>query len=275
MNQNMLTKVSLSILILGSLASCQPKATSQISSSISMTASSKAATVAINKNKWGFLLPLANAFVSPGIVDSTGAGVNLTNAWVCIKEIEFEAAEVHGVGEVDGSEVTFKGPYFVDLLSSTPVAMDSQQIAAAAYQRIKMKLHASGGTVPAGAPTELSNNSIFLQGVVGARNFTFKLDDSTEINIGGAKPVLPTDGGSLLIEINLANIFKQIDLTSVANNELISASARHAGVNLCNSIDLSAADIYTCIRKGLEKHANFGKDDDGNHDLGASEESVK
>ena len=138
-----------------------------------------------------------------------------------------------------------------------------------------MKLHSSGGVVPSGAPSQLSSNSIYLVGVVGARNFTFQLNDSTEINIGGANPVLPVDGGSLLIEVNLANIFKQINLSTVTNNELISASARHAGTNLCIAIDPSASDIYTCIRKGLEKHANFGKDSDGNGDLGASESKVK
>ena len=277
MKKSILSKETLSILLLGCLASCQPKATtsSQITAGISMTATSKAATVASYKNKWSFLMPQANAFISPGLVDSTGAGVNLTKAWVCIKEIEFEAAEVPGAAETDGTEVSFKGPYYVDLLSSAPTAMDTQQIAASAYQRIKMKLHSVGGVLSAGAPAELANNSIFLQGVVGARNFTFQLDDSTEINIGGPTPVVPADGGSLLIEINLANIFKQINLSTITDNEVISASARHAGTNLCVSIDPSANDIYTCIRKGLEKHADFGKDDDGNHDLGASEDSVK
>lgn len=275
MKMSLLNKEILSLILLGSLASCQPKNTAQVSSSIAMTASSKAATVASYKNKWSMLFPQANAFISPGIVDSTGSAVNLTNAWVCIKEIEFEAAEVHGASEVDGAEVAFKGPYFVDLLSSSPVTMDSQQISAGSFQRIKMKLHASGGVVPAGAPTQLSSNSIYIQGSVASKNFTFQLDDSTEVNIGGPKPVVPADGGSLLVEINMANVFKQINLTTITNNEVISASNRHAGTNLCASIDPSANDIYTCIRKGLEKHANFGKDNDGNHDLGASEDSVK
>lgn len=276
MKKSILSKASLSLVLLGCLASCQPKVTtSQITAGISMTASSKAATVASNKNIWSILLPQANAFISPSMVDSTGAGVNLTNAWVCIKEIEFEASEVPGAAEVDGDDISFRGPYYVDMLSSTPAALDTQLITAGTYQRIKMKLHSSGGVIPTGVPAQLSDNSIYLQGVVGARNFTFQLDDSTEINIGGANPVVPADGGSLLIEVNLANIFKQIDLSTVTNNEVISASARHAGTSLCNAIDASANDIYTCIRKGLEKHADFGKDSDNNGDLGASEDSVK
>lgn len=277
MKTNILTKATLSVLSLGCLASCSPKASSptMITSGIAMTATAKAATVASYNNKWSLLMPLVNAFVSPGLVDSTGTGVNLTNAWVSIKEIEFEAEEAHGTSETDGTEISFKGPYFIDLLSSSPTTIDTQQIPANTYHRIKMKLHASGGTVPQGTPAQLASNSIFIQGVVGARNFTFQLDDSTQINIGGPKPLVPADGLSLLVEINLANLFKQINFASITNNEVVSSSSRHAGANLCVSIDPNANDLYTCIRKGLEKHANFGEDLDNNHDLGANEDSVK
>lgn len=255
-----------------SIVACQPKNNNQVTASIAMTGSSKAATVAQTKSLMGLLLQQANAFISPGMVDKNGAAINLSQAWVSIKQIEFKTTEVSGAGEVDGAEVEFVGPYYVDMLSSSPVTFDTQAIASADYRRIKMKFHASSSVLPAGVPTELTNNSIFLRGTVGSNNFTFTLDDGTEVHIGGANPILPTDGSKLLIEVNLANIFKQIDMSTVTNNEVISQSARHAGSNLCAEIDPSAGDLYTCIRKGLEKHADFGEDRDGNHDLDTNED---
>lgn len=279
MNKSLVLKATAIYAAATILASCQPKtaANSMVSSSIAMTGSAKAATVAQQqktKNLLGLFLNQAYAFISPSMVDKNGGAVNLTTAWVSIKEIEFEAAETKGANEVDGSEISFSGPYYVDLLSNSPSALDTQAIPANDYRRIKMKLHASGGTLPTGVPTQLSSNSIYLVGSASGTNFSFELDDSTELNIGGANPILPKDGGSLLVEINLANIFKQIDLSGITSNELVNHSNRHAGINLCPSIDASAADLYTCIRKGLEVHADFGEDSDSNHDL-APDEDVK
>lgn len=266
-----LKMLSLIAVVMG-YTSCQPKVASQVSSSITMTGASKAATVASKPSWMSLLLNKAYAFISPGMVDKNGASINLSTAWVVIKEIEFKAEEVQGAAEVDGSEITFQGPYFVDLLSNSPSPLDTQLIPEAAYKRIKMKLHASSSTLPSAVPTQLTNNSIYFAGTVSGNNFSFELDDSTELNIGGANPVMPVDGSSLLVEVNLANIFKQIDMSGVSNNEVISHSSRHAGSNLCPMIDASAADLYTCVRKGLEAHSDFGKDNDGNDDLGDTED---
>ena len=269
-------KIASALTVAAMYSACQPAATSAalVSSSLKMTGAAKAATVAQHSPKGilGLLLNQAFAFVSPSIVDSNAVSINLTNAWVVIKEIEFEAAEIKEANEVDGSEVSFKGPYYADLLSNSPLVLDTQSIPAAPYKRIKMKLHSSSATLPSGIPLQLTNNSIFLQGTVGVNNFTLQLDDSTELSIAGANPVVPADGVSLLIEVNLANIFKQINMSTVANNEIIDSSNRHAGTNLCPSIDASANDLYTCIRKGLQTHANFGDDSDGNDDLGSTED---
>ena len=270
-------KIASALTIAAMYSACQPSANAGatlVSSNLKMTGSSKAATVAQQspRGKLSLLLNQALAFVSPGIVDSNSASINLTNAWVVIKEIEFEAAETEGAEEVDGSEVAFEGPYYVDLLSNNPVTLDTQPIPDNAYKRMKMKLHSSSAALPSGVPSELLGNSIFVQGTVGANNFTFLLDDSTELSIAGANPIVPAEGASLLVEVNLANIFKQIDMSSVTNNEVISHTNRHAGFNLCASIDASANDLYTCIRKGLETHSDFGEDKDGNDDLEPSED---
>lgn len=275
MFKNLLIKQIVGAVSIAAISSCAAKqdTAAQVAANFAMTGSAKTATVAQNKKLWSLLLPSAYAFVSPSIVDAMNNPITLSSAWVSIKEVEFEAEEIAGANEVDGNEVSFRGPYFVDLLSTDPLNLDTQSIPAASYHRIKMKFHASGGTLPASAPAQLASNSVVIAGQVNANNFEFRLDDGTEINIGGPSPVVPADGSRLLVEINLADVFKQIDMSTVTNNEIISASNRHA--TTCPQIDASAQDIYTCVRKALEKRANFGKDTDGNGDLSGSEDAVK
>lgn len=272
------TTLAATLILTVGISSCGKKSVkaSTVSSSFSMTAGSKAATVAMQKSWLDLLMPKALALVPSAIVDSTGLVINLNSSWVVVRDIEFEASELPGSGEVDGAEVTFKGPYFVDLLSIAPVVLDTQLIPASGFQRIKMKLEKSGGaTLPPGAPAALSTHSIYVTGTVGVNNFTYQSDDGTEMHLGGPKAVTPVDKGQVLVEINFSNIFKQINMSTVANNEIISSAGRHAGVNLCNLIDPSAQDIYTCIRKALEKNANVGEDADHNDSLEANEHAVK
>ncbi len=269
--------VASTAIVLGACSQANKDSASTVSVSFKMTSSGNAATVATLKPSfWNLLLNRAMAFMPSSIVDSNGATVTLNEAWVVIKEIEFKQEEVAGTDEVDGAEVEFEGPYYVDLLSSTPLALDTVSIPDQAIRRIKMKLHKAESTAPASAPAGINGNSIYVSGSVGANNFVVQMDDSTEFEIGGPTAVSATNGGDLLAQINLADVFKQIDLSGVTNNEVISSASRHSGTNLCLAIDASANDIYTCIRKGLEKHADFGEDSNGDDSLeSADDDTVK
>ena len=252
---------------------CTPKKQSEVTASFKMTGSSSAATVADNKvSPWELLLNYAHALMPTSLQDSSGLTINLTDAWVVVKEIQFKSEEVTGVEDSE-IEVEFNGPYVVDLLSSAPLVLDTQKIAEKGIRRIKMKFH-KADSLPVTAPAGLINNSIYFAGNVGGNNFTFELDDGTEVEIFGPNSFTPSENSELLVELQLANILKQVNLSTVANGEAISASNRHAGANLCNSIDPSANDIYTCVRKGLEKHAKFGVDNDRDDDLDGSDNSV-
>ncbi|MFZ3231552.1 MAG: hypothetical protein WA160_15195 [Pseudobdellovibrio sp.] len=277
MKRNFIQNGLISLVTLSQVFGCAKSAQSSsvVTSGFAMSGSSKTATVAqySNKNLFSILLPRANALVPTSMVDSAGSAITLSSAWVSIKEVEFETSEIKGVSESAGAEVSFHGPYFVDLLSNTPLTLDTQIIPQALYRRIKIQLHASGGTLPSGAPAQLSSNSIVMVGIVASKNFEFRLNDSTEMNIGGAKSVMPADGGRILVEINFADIFKQIDMSTVTNNEIISASNRHT--TTCLSIDASANDVYTCVRKAIEKRGNFGEDRDNDGVLSSGEDSVK
>ena len=255
------------------MVGCSQQKTNEVSASFKMTGSSSAATVAENKSIWSLLMNAAHAFLPATIQDSNGLTVNLSEAWTVVKEVQFKSEETAGAEDSE-IELEFNGPYIVDLLSNTPMVLDTQKIAEKGIRRIKMKLH-KAESLPAGAPAGLINNSVYFAGSVNGNSFTFQMDDGSEMQIFGPSAFTPSENSELLVEVQLANIIKQIDLSTVTNGEAIHAGARHSGANLCPLIDASANDIYTCVRKGLEKHANFGVDKDGDDDLDGADNSVK
>ena len=127
MKKSLLTKTLLSLAALMTINACSQSAeTAQVSVPFTMTASSSAPTVAKMtpfQKILEYILPSAYAFVPSSMVDSNGLVITLTDAWVMIDTIEFEAEEVAGVEEVDGDEAEFTGPYAVDLLSTTATVL--------------------------------------------------------------------------------------------------------------------------------------------------------
>ena len=238
-----------------------------------MTGSSQAATVAkTNLDRFiQILLPSAVAMTPPTLVDSMGTTVTLNTAWVIIKEVEFKAAETAGeesASEAD-EEVQFKGPYFVDLLSSAPSPLDTQELPAKNYKRIKMQFEndCDDAVMPATAPTELGTNSMVFKGLVGGNAFSYLADDGVELELSGAGGVSASDGQNILVSVQIANIIKMIDMSSVTNNVVISSSNRVTASGACPLIDASANDLYTCFKKGFELEADFGKDEDDSGEI--------
>ena len=279
LNKRLLTVLAVTVgssLIGIGCASKKDSSATRVSSSFKMTGSGSAATVAAHKRPtlWSLLVNMAHALVPSSIQDSTGATVTLSSAWTVIKEIEFKSEETTGA-EDSTSEIEFKGPYFVDLLSNAPVVLDTQSITQRSIKRIKMKLEAAQTSLPSDAPAGLANNSIYFAGSINGKNFTFQLDDGSEIQIAGPNSFQPSEGSELLVQVQVANIFKQINLSSITNNEVIDHNNRHSGSSLCPQIDSSASDLYTCFRKGLEAQADFGVDKNGDNSLDSSDEHVK
>lgn len=279
MKLNNSLKVALVTSLGASIIGCSAKnnsAATQVTSTFKMTGSGATATVAINKKPslWAVFINTAYAMIPSTLVDSTEATVNLTSAWIALKEVKFKSEDTVE-SEDNQTEAEFKGPYFVNLLSNTPVALDTKAINQKSIQKIKIKLEASQASLPSDTPTELANNSIYIAGSVGGNNFTFQLNDESEILIAGHHSFLPIENSELLVEIQLANIFKQINMSSIINNEVIDHSHKHSGENLCQSIDASARDLYSCVLKGLEKHADFGEDHNGDGSLENNEDHTK
>lgn len=265
--------LALSLLATGCNHKSSSPTVSGVTTGLTMTGSGQPAVAQTNLQKmFSLFMPSAIALTPPALVDSTSLTVSLTEAWVVIKEIEFEANEVAGASEQDGDEIEFEGPFFVDLLSDAPVSFGDAILPASGFRRIKMKLH-EADTLPASAPAQLTSKSIYFSGSVNGVAFSYAADDSTELEIAGPNPVVPSSAQDLLVVIRMADLFKKIDLSSIAAPTDIHSGNRVAAANPCPLIDASATDLYTCFRKGLETEGNFGSDD-GDKDLDADDETV-
>lgn len=270
-----LTLWTLSAVALSLGFGCKPSATSQsVQTSLFMTGSGTKNVVQSPSQKFlSFIVPSASALTPPLLLDATGLSVNLTDAWIVIGEVEFKTSQSATADESLHQEIEFKGPYVVDLLSNAPNSFGTANIPVEGIRRIKMQLHNSS-SLPASAPAGLNGNSMYFAGSVNGVAFTFSSADSTEFEIGGPNPIVPNAGSDLLAVIRTGNLFEKINLSSLVSATNINAGNRVPAVNPCPLIDATAADLYTCFRKGLSSEANFGNDN-GKKDLDASDETVR
>lgn len=248
-----------------------------VTTSLAITGSSQPATVASYKNLHPLMQlfsPMAIALAPPAMMDSTGRTVMLTQSWIVVKEIEFKLNEVAGSSEVPSSEIKYRGPYVIDLLSSIPASLGSAEVPAGVYRRITMKLE-KDAVLPAGSPAELMGKSIFLQGTVAGFQFSYTSQDGTEFKISGPGGVNINDTANLVVGVKVSDLFKKINLSSITSNTVISDANKVSATNACPTVDASAADLYTCFRKGLEQAGKFGKDSNSNGEIEASEDEVK
>ncbi len=274
---NMGIKVMVAGMVIAGLGCAKASSGSTATASLVMTGSSQPTTLASYKRSnplLQLLSPMAIALAPPAMADSAGSPVQLTQSWVVVKEIEFKLAEVAGSSEVAGSEIEFRGPFVVDLLSSIPASLGTAQVPAGVYKRIKMKLESSA-TLPAGSPSQLAGKSIYLQGTVAGKSFSYTSQDGSEFKISGAGGVNVSDTASMVIGIKVADLFKLINLNAVTTGVAISESNKVMATNACPNIDASAADLYTCFRKGIEQAGKFGRDSNGNGEIEATEDEVK
>jgi hypothetical protein len=245
---------------------------------LAMTGSSSVSTV-LHRHQFKFLdifISRAFAYTPPfSMFDLNGNSVTLQKTWINVGEIEFKTSEVPETSEIDGLEVSFQGPYAIDLFASTPQILGLNSLSMSAVRRIKVKL-IKATSLSSGAPAELTGSSIFISGQVNGVNFSFSTTEESEMQISGAQGINPQNNKTLLLELKTANLIKKINLSSITTATIIDDSNRATTMsNPCPLIDSSAQDIFTCFRKGLETESNLGRDDDGNFRLDTHEESVK
>ena len=267
-----ITVSSLSLLIAGCAKAPSDSLASALPTSVVMTSSTSTTKVAKNEHPLlSFLLPSASALMPTAVVDSTGAAVTLSNAWIALRSIKFKMAEVPGAEETDTEDsIKFKGPYFVDLLSTSPAPLDTQALPAGAYRRIEFDLH-KATSVPTGVPSQLVNHSIYLVFGVNGHVVTFQSQDGASIRIAGPTGLQLDGSADMLISLRLTNIFAHLNLSSISANITIDESNQVTASNPCPLIDASSTSLYSCLRKGLEKESKLAKDTNHDGEVGSSE----
>ena len=244
---------------------------------ISVAGSASNATV-FHKQKFkflDFLITPVYAFPPPNsMFDSIGNSVTLQKYWISLGEIEFKATETPDAGEVDGEDVHLKGPYTVDLFSTSPQVLEMGLVNSVGLRRVKLKLIRTS-SLPAGAPAELMGKSIYISGQVNGNTFSYTTTEESQAEVAGPQAVNPQNNKAFLLELRTANLIKKINLSAVSGTTNIDDSNRIPAVNPCPQIDNSASDLFTCFRKGLETEATVGRDDDGDFSLDSSEDVVK
>ena len=126
-------------------------------------------------------------------------------------------------------------------------------------RRLKMQL-SNVDILPTGAPAGLQNKSFYWKGTVGLRNFTFTSTEGYEYELSGPNNVSLFENSSILLSIQIANLFRKINMSAVTDGAQINQTTRVPATNPCPLINASAADIYTCFKDGLKTESNLGND---------------
>jgi hypothetical protein len=270
-------RMTICLLIFNVLLSCTNEGTSTGNPLVTFKVNGSSQNAIVAKlEKWRFWLDLImpTAWAEPSsIVDSSGRTVLLDHFWTTLGEIEFKATETAGGGEVDGEDAKFAGPYTFDILQTAVDPIGIVRLSTQPIRRVKVKLIRTA-SVPVGAPGGLSGQSIYISGTVNGVAFSVSSRDETVIEVSGPNPVEVPNGAELILQFQVANIFKRMDLGAIAVPTDISETNRVPAVNPCPNIDASAADLYTCFRKGMETEANFGRDN-GDDELDSNDDTVR
>lgn len=251
---------------------------------VTMTASSAAATNVVSKrplfiSPWFVeILKPAVALPLPTMTDSGGVTVTFSDAWIAVEEVELKTSESTESDEMDGNEISFQGPFAVNLLASNPEPFGQTRLSKSTIRRIKMKLHKTA-SLPSNAPAGLLNRSIYWSGAVDGQPLVFASGEEQEYESAGPNGVALSDNSNVLLSIRIASLIKKIDLSGFKNSPpasgLIDETHRYATTgSKCPGIDASASDLYSCFKKGLSTESKLGRDDDGNDELDGGEDSV-
>jgi hypothetical protein len=239
-----------------------------ITTDFSITGSNEITVAQSNPSRMmNLFFPDAVALEPTNLKDSGNRSVDLDDAWIVVKKIQFKTTQLDDENRSSDNSSNYKGPFYVDLLSNQPINFGEIILPEKGIKRVKMLLHKStNGDFPSIAPAGLLGNSIFLKGQVNGLNFSYSADDTTDFSISGPNAVIPEEQKDLLAVIRMADLFKKIDLSNVVEGTHISSSNRVVANDPCPDIHSQANDLYTCFKKGVEWAAKFGKDN-GDKDL--------
>ncbi len=186
------------------------------------------------------------------------AGLTVSRALMVVERVRLRTCA--------GKEVQYAGPYVADLLGTGVVGMAPRlEVADRTFCSVQLKFSKlERDKVPAGAPADLVERSIVLEGATAAgRRFRVEadFDDEFELRTGGA--------AGLTVAAGDARIF-----IAFASNTWLDAAALDAipgSGDILISKDQNQA-TYEAFRNAVKRSAHLFDDDDHDGRLGDAEE---
>ena len=227
--------------------------------------------------------------------------LTLTDARVALKDIELESDDEN---EGEDLELDFPGPFVVDLIHNTVIPpLDTVIIDSGLYTQIEIKLDKiegdeddEGGSQLVDPSDPLFGNSIYLEGsYTGATAsgsvtavpfiLSFDFNETFELSsVGDSAVGFTLEEGvvnPIIIAFRLARWFSFSDTETNPNGvdfNVLTVSQDTSGQPIIlldeNAGDISAAndEIREVIEENIEESADYGKDKDGDGELGSDED---
>ncbi|WP_196159394.1 hypothetical protein [Reinekea sp. G2M2-21] len=231
------------------------------------------------------------------VTDTAGnvsGNINMTEAWMVVKEIELEHEDDDDTADLDESKLEFIGPYALDLLSGmTYPALPEVTIDTGLYADIELDIEklASEDLVgmpdlPQGVADKLLTYSLYIEGSYTSADgttyvaipFTLSYDQTDEFEFSGtdfsAGFVVDDQGiNDIIVAFRLNEWFRFDNTETNSDNWTLEDAVINNGNG--DEIMLSGntnSEVMNVIEDNIEDSAEYGKDEDGDHELDEDED---
>lgn len=191
----------------------------------------------------------------------TAPTLTVEQAWLAVERVRLRS-DAACSGE---TEEEYQGPFAVDLLAAgAPRGLADLEIAAGGYCSFEFKWQAFSSGLPADAPDELAEASVFIAGRT-AEDVPFVLRSARDDEFR-----LDAVAGSFSIDEATAALFVALDTTSLFNGVEFAAGAVDANGTLTIDGEQNTA-LLEAFNINLRAAARLFADQDGNGELDADE----
>lgn len=226
------------------------------------------------------------------VTDSNGASagtLDLTDAWVVVKEIEFEHEDDDETADQDDSKLEFIGPYAVDLLTGTTYpALPQVSIDIGLYTDIEMDIEKLAPEDVAGmtgldsaVATKLQDYSLYLEGTyndgVNTIDFSLYYDQTDEFEFSPTGDTtqgftIDDEGINDIIVAFRMNEWFRFDNADTNNGLSVEFGDAVSGTNPIVLDGDTNSDVMDVIEDNIEDSAEYGEDDDDDGSLSEDED---
>ena len=141
------------------------------------------------------------------------AEVDITDFRLSIRDVEFKLDE----SDLDSTEVQFRGPYDVDLMSETDAlsqTIGEEPVEAGTYKVLRFKLHKSRDREPS---HPLYDRSVFMSGTINGIPFEFWHDTSENFDVENTEGIIVADNMvSVVVRFNMDHLLSSVHTIDLA-----------------------------------------------------------